>query len=54
MSREGGGGGGPNASGVLRQVGLTVLMIILMTQMKVQNLHDLCSLWVWKEKFPSQ
>lgn len=49
-------GGVPNASGVLSQVGLTVLMIIFMTHMKGQNLHylSLCSFWVWKEKFLSQ
>lgn len=45
----------PAASGVLRQVGLAVLMIIFMTHMKGQNFVDLslCSLWIWKEKFLS-
>lgn len=46
----------PDVSGVLRQGGLAVLVIIFMTHMKGQNLHylSLCSFWVWKEKFLSQ
>lgn len=51
----GGGGGVPDTSGVLRQVGLAVLMVIFMIHMKGQNLDDLslCSLWEWKQKFLS-